>query len=69
MIAYINEDNEIMSVNSFKRVNGGRNLSQSQLKLLGLKKIRIKTVKDLKKNDIVITKKNTNEKGNTNEEK
>jgi|TARA_S200002703_G_scaffold96547_1_gene83404 hypothetical protein len=55
MIAYINEDNEIISVNSFKRVNGGRNLSQSQLKLLGLKKIRIK--------------KNSNEKGNTNEEK
>jgi len=51
MIAYINEDNEIISVNSFKRLNGGRNLSQSQLKRLGLKKISIK--------------KNSNEKGNT----
>lgn len=41
MIAYINKDNQILNINSFKRLNGGRNLSQSQLKLLRLKKIKI----------------------------
>ena len=42
MIAYINKNNQILNVNSFKRLNGGRSLSQSQLKLLGLKKIKIR---------------------------
>ena len=42
MIAYINKNNQILNVNSFKILNGGRSLSQSQLKLLGLKKIKIR---------------------------
>ena len=42
MIAYINKNNQILNVNSFKRLNGCRSLSQSQLKLLGLKKIKIR---------------------------
>ena len=41
MIVYINKNNQILNINSFKRLNGGRSLSQSQLKLLGLKKIKL----------------------------
>jgi hypothetical protein len=42
MIAYINKDNQILNVNGFKRLNGGKSLTQSQLKLLGLKKIKVR---------------------------
>ena len=42
MITYINKDNQILNVNDFKRLNGGKSLSQSQLKLLGLKKIKVR---------------------------
>ena len=38
---YINKDNQILNINSFKRLNGGRALKKSQLKLLGLKKIKL----------------------------
>lgn len=38
---YINKDNQILNINSFKRLNGGRALTKSQLKLLGLKKIKL----------------------------
>ena len=31
----------ILNINSFKRLNGGRALTKSQLKLLGLKKIKL----------------------------
>ena len=39
---YINKDNQILNINGFKRLNGGRALTKSQLKLLGLKKIKIR---------------------------
>tara|TARA_R100001082_G_C4288416_1_gene127077 strand:- start:29 stop:169 length:141 start_codon:yes stop_codon:yes gene_type:complete len=39
---YVNKNNQILNVQSFKRLNNGRNLTKSQLKLLGLKKIIIK---------------------------
>ena len=38
---YINKDNQILNINSFKKLNGGRALTKSQLKLLRLK---IKTI-------------------------
>ena len=38
---YINNDNQILNINSFKRLNGGRALTKSQLRLLGLKKIKL----------------------------
>ena len=38
---YINKDNQILNINSFKRLNGGRALTKSQLRLLGLKKIKL----------------------------
>jgi len=38
---YINKDNQILNINSFKRLNGGRALTKSQLKLLRLKKIKL----------------------------
>tara|TARA_R100001460_G_scaffold58339_2_gene98168 strand:+ start:134 stop:319 length:186 start_codon:yes stop_codon:yes gene_type:complete len=41
MIVYQNKDGYIMSVNSFKRLNKGKQLSKSQMGLLGLKKIKI----------------------------
>ena len=42
MIVYINKDGVKLNPKSFKRLNGGRNLTISQLNLLGLKKIKIK---------------------------
>jgi len=42
MIVYINKDGVKLNPKSFKRLNGGRNLTNSQLNLLGLKKIKIK---------------------------
>jgi len=41
MIMYQNKDGYIMSIESFKRLNKGKNLSKSQMGLLGLKKIKI----------------------------
>ena len=38
---YINKDNQILNINSFKRLNGGQALTKSQLRLLGLKKIKL----------------------------
>lgn len=38
---YINKDNQILNINSFKKLNGGRALTKSQLKLLRLKKIKL----------------------------
>ena len=38
---YINRDNQILNINSFKRLNGGRSLTKSQLRLLKLKKIKL----------------------------
>jgi|TARA_E500000331_G_C17007741_1_gene604960 hypothetical protein len=38
---YINKHNQILNINGFKRLNGGRALTKSQLKLLGLKKIKL----------------------------
>ena len=38
---YINKDNQILNINGFKRLNGGRSLTKSQLRLLGLKKIKL----------------------------
>jgi len=38
---YINKDNQILNINGFKRLNGGRALTKSQLRLLGLKKIKL----------------------------
>jgi len=38
---YINKHNQILNPNHFKRINGGRALTKSQLKLLGLKKIKL----------------------------
>ena len=38
---YINKHNQILNINSFKRLNGGRALTKSQLRLLGLKKIKL----------------------------
>ena len=37
---YINKDNQILNIKSFKRLNNNKNLSKSQLKLLGLKKLK-----------------------------
>ena len=37
---YINKDNQILNINGFKRLNGGRSLTKSQLRLLGLRKIK-----------------------------
>ena len=41
-LMYINLDNQLLNPNSFKRLNGNKNLSQSQLKLLKLKRVFIK---------------------------
>ena len=38
---YINKHNQMLNINGFKRLNGGRALTKSQLKLLGLKKIKL----------------------------
>ena len=38
VVDFMGNINWLIKINSFKRLNGGRNLSQSQLKLLGLKK-------------------------------
>ena len=38
---YINKDNQILNINGFKRLNGGRSLTKSQLRLLGLRKIKL----------------------------
>jgi len=38
---YINKHNQILNIKTFKKLNGGRALSKSQLKLLGLKKIKL----------------------------
>ena len=40
-LMYINQDNQLLNPNSFKRLNQNKNLSKSQLKLLGLKKVLI----------------------------
>lgn len=39
---YRNKDNQLLNPNSFKRLNGNKNLTQSQLKLLRLTKEYIK---------------------------
>ena len=41
-LMYINLDNQLLNPNSFKRLNKNKNLSQSQLKLLRLKRVFIK---------------------------
>ena len=41
-LMYINRDNQLLNPNSFKRLNKNKNLSQSQLKLLRLKRVFIK---------------------------
>jgi hypothetical protein len=38
---YKNKDNQILNINGFKRLNGGRELTKSQLRLLKLKKIKL----------------------------
>ena len=38
---YINKYNQILNIKTFKRLNGGRALTKSQLRLLGLKKIKL----------------------------
>ena len=38
---YINKDNQILNINSFKRLNGGRALTKSQMRLLRLRKIKL----------------------------
>ena len=38
---YINKDNQILNINSFKRLNGGRSLTKSQMRLLRLRKIKL----------------------------
>ena len=38
---YINKHNQILNINGFKRLNCGRSLTKSQLRLLGLKKIKL----------------------------
>ena len=38
---YINKHNQILNINNFKKLNGGRALTKSQLRLLGLKKIKL----------------------------
>ena len=38
---YINKDNQILNINGFKRLSGGRSLTKSQLRLLGLRKIKL----------------------------
>jgi hypothetical protein len=36
---YINKDNQILNINGFKRLNGGRSLTKSQIiKIIGVKK-------------------------------
>ena len=42
VLMYINRDNQLLNPNSFKRLNNNKNLSQSQLKLLRLKRVFIK---------------------------
>ena len=41
---YQNEDGHIMRPESFLNINKGRTLSKSQLRLLGIKKIKLKDV-------------------------
>ncbi len=41
-LMYINLDNQLLNPNGFKRLNNNKNLSQSQLKLLRLKRVFIK---------------------------
>ena len=38
---YINKHNQILNIKTFKRLNGGKALTKSQLRLLGLKKIKL----------------------------
>jgi len=40
-IVYINKNNQILNPKKFKKLNGNKNLSKSQLRLLGLKKIKV----------------------------
>ena len=39
---YINKHNQILNINGFKRLNGGRSLTKSQMKLLRLRLRKIK---------------------------
>jgi hypothetical protein len=41
VLMYLNKNNELLKPNNFKRLNGNKNLSKSQLNLLGLKKVSI----------------------------
>ncbi len=38
ILMYRNKDNQLLNPNSFKRLNGNKNLTQSQLKLLRMKR-------------------------------
>ena len=38
---YINKDNQILNINGFKKLNGGRSLTKSQMRLLRLRKIKL----------------------------
>jgi len=38
---YINKDNRILNINHVKKLNNGRALTKSQLRLLRLKKIKL----------------------------
>ena len=38
---HINKHNQILNIKTFKRLNGGKALTKSQLRLLGLKKIKL----------------------------
>ena len=37
----INKDNQILNINGFKKLNGGRSLTKSQMRLLRLRKIKL----------------------------
>ena len=58
---YINRDNQILNINSFKRLNGGRSLTKSQLRLLRLRKIKL-TSDRLKRQAQASEQKGKNEK-------
>jgi hypothetical protein len=40
---YINKDNQILNPKHFKKLNNNRYLNKSQLRLLGFKKIKLKS--------------------------
>jgi len=44
MIVYQNKDGEYLNPRGFKKYNGGKSLSRSQLALLGLKKVRVQEI-------------------------